>query len=73
MDDKFYMRQALRLARKGLGWVSPNPMVGAVIVKDGKVFVQAGAGIVYDSVPENEYQETINKAAALFKAVKLLR
>ena len=36
-----------------------------------KITVQAGAGIVYDSVPEKEYEETMNKAAAIFKAVKL--
>ncbi len=35
-DEKF-MRQALRLARKGLGRTSPNPVVGAVIVRDGRV------------------------------------
>lgn len=38
-DDKF-MRLALRLARRGLGKVSPNPMVGAVIVKDGRIIAQ---------------------------------
>jgi anthranilate synthase component 1 len=32
--------------------------------------VQAGAGIVYDSVPENEQQECINKAKALFRAAE---
>jgi len=32
-----YMREALRLAAKGAGWVAPNPMVGAVIVKEGQV------------------------------------
>lgn len=41
------------------------------LVKDGKVFIQAGAGIVADSVPAAEYQETINKASALFKAIIL--
>ncbi len=35
--DEMYMRQALRLARRGSGKVSPNPMVGAVIVKGGRV------------------------------------
>ncbi len=40
------------------------------VVKDGKMFVQAGAGIVYDSVPENEYQECVNKAKALFRAAE---
>lgn len=35
--DKHYMRRALALAERGMGHVSPNPMVGAVIVKDGRV------------------------------------
>ncbi len=35
--DKFYMKLTLRLARKGLGTTSPNPMVGAVIVKKGRI------------------------------------
>ena len=38
--------------------------------KNGKVFVRSGAGIVYDSVPETEYQESINKAAAVIKAIE---
>ncbi|MBS7545476.1 anthranilate synthase component I [Ancylobacter oerskovii] len=38
------------------------------VVKDGKMHVQAGAGIVYDSVPESEQQECVNKAKALFRA-----
>ncbi len=38
------------------------------IVKDGKMYVQAGAGIVADSVPANEHQECVNKAKALFRA-----
>ncbi|MDQ5987244.1 MAG: Riboflavin biosynthesis protein RibD [Syntrophus sp. SKADARSKE-3] len=37
MNDEHYMRQAIKLARRGAGNVSPNPMVGAVIVKDGRV------------------------------------
>lgn len=41
------------------------------LVKDGKVHIQAGAGVVADSVPAAEYQETINKASALFKAIAL--
>jgi len=41
------------------------------LIKDGKVHIQAGAGIVADSVPSAEYQETINKASALFKAIIL--
>ena len=38
------------------------------MVKDGKVYVQAGAGIVADSNPKSEQQECINKAAAIFRA-----
>lgn len=38
--------------------------------KNGKVFVRSGAGIVADSVPEKEYRECINKAAAVVKALK---
>ena len=38
--------------------------------KNGKVFVRSGAGIVYDSVPEKEYQECLNKAAAVINALK---
>lgn len=37
--------------------------------KNGRVFVRAGAGIVADSVPEKEYQECLNKAAAVLKAL----
>ena len=38
------------------------------IIKDEIMYVQAGGGIVADSNPEAEYQETVNKAKALFKA-----
>ena len=38
MDDGAYMRRALKLAEKGMGWTSPNPMVGAVIVKTNQLF-----------------------------------
>lgn len=40
------------------------------VKKDGKVYVQAGGGIVADSVPELEYEESANKAAAVMNAVK---
>lgn len=39
--------------------------------KNGKVFVRSGAGIVADSVPETEYQECMNKAAAVLKALRM--
>lgn len=40
------------------------------LVKDGKLYVQAGAGIVADSNPTSEYQETVNKARALIQAAE---
>ncbi len=40
------------------------------LVKDGQMHIQAGAGVVYDSVPENEQQECINKAKALVRAAE---
>lgn len=41
--------------------------------KNGKVFVRSGAGIVADSVPEKEYQECINKAAAVVRSLELAK
>ncbi|CUS78678.1 anthranilate synthase, component I [Candidatus Kryptonium thompsonii] len=46
--------------------------IRTIIMKGNKAFFQAGAGIVYDSIPEREYQETLDKLAATFKAVELL-
>lgn len=46
-------------------------MLRTALLKDGKIHIQAGAGVVADSVPESEFQETINKASALFKAVAI--
>jgi anthranilate synthase component 1 len=40
------------------------------IVKDGKMYVQAGGGVVADSSPEGEHQESVNKAKALFRAAE---
>ena len=37
VNDEYYMKQAIALAQKGRGYVSPNPMVGAVIVKNGRI------------------------------------
>ncbi|OHD54952.1 MAG: anthranilate synthase component I [Spirochaetes bacterium GWF1_51_8] len=43
--------------------------IRTILHRDKTVYIQAGAGIVYDSVPEKEYEETINKAKALMKAI----
>lgn len=40
MDNTKYMHLAIELAKKGCGWVNPNPMVGAVVVKNGKIIGQ---------------------------------
>jgi anthranilate synthase component 1 len=40
------------------------------VVKDGKLYIQAGGGVVYDSDPEAEFQETVNKSRALKKAAE---
>ena len=40
------------------------------VFKDGKIHVQAGGGVVYDSNPESEFQETVHKASALFRAAE---
>ena len=48
-------------------------VIRTMLVKGKKAYVQAGAGIVADSVPESEYQECLNKAQALVRAVELAR
>lgn len=46
-------------------------MLRTALIKDGNVYIQAGGGWVADSIPAEEYQETINKASALFKALAM--
>ena len=46
--------------------------IRTAVIKDGKLYVQAGAGIVADSVPELEWKETMNKARAIFRAADLV-
>ncbi|MEO2153112.1 MAG: anthranilate synthase component I [Aquificota bacterium] len=45
--------------------------IRTAVIRGGEIFVQAGAGIVADSVPEREWEETRNKAKALIKAVEM--
>ncbi|HEY8490707.1 MAG TPA: chorismate-binding protein, partial [Dehalococcoidia bacterium] len=45
--------------------------IRTLVMKDGVAHIQAGGGIVYDSVPELEYQESLNKARALLRAIDL--
>lgn len=57
-----------------IGYLSQNNQmdfaiaIRTMIVKDGRGYIQAGAGIVYDSIPEKEYDETLNKAKTLLQA-----
>jgi len=43
--------------------------IRTMVVKDGIAYTQAGCGVVYDSIPEREYEESMNKARALLKAI----
>ena len=57
-----------------LGWngnLDTAIAIRTAVIRNGYLHVQAGAGIVHDSVPENEWQETLNKATALLKAVSM--
>jgi anthranilate synthase component 1 len=45
--------------------------IRTVIIESGRAYVQAGAGIVADSIPEAEYQETRDKAQAVLRALEL--
>ena len=57
-----------------LGWSGNMDMAIAIrtaVVKDNTLTLQAGAGVVYDSVPEMEWEETLNKGRAVFRALAL--
>ncbi|OGP93386.1 MAG: anthranilate synthase component I [Deltaproteobacteria bacterium RBG_16_47_11] len=45
--------------------------IRSILIKDGKAYVQVGGGVVADSDPEKEYEETLHKAQAIFKAIEL--
>jgi anthranilate synthase component 1 len=45
--------------------------IRTLMVRNGKVYIQAGAGIVSDSDPDAEYRESVNKAQALMRAFQL--
>ena len=46
--------------------------IRTAVIKDGTLHIQAGAGIVHDSVPANEWEETMNKGRAIFRAVAMV-
>ncbi len=45
--------------------------IRTAVIKDGTLHIQAGAGIVYDSIPRNEWEETMSKGRAVFRAVAM--
>ena len=45
--------------------------IRTILLRNGEAMVQAGAGIVADSIPEHEYAETVNKARAMFRAIEM--
>jgi para-aminobenzoate synthetase component 1 len=53
------------------GEMDLNIVIRTFVIKDGKAYFQVGGGIVYDSDPEAEYQETLDKAKALIEALEL--
>ncbi len=63
-----------KLYAGGIGYFTPNNefdtciALRTALIKNDKLYVQAGAGIVADSIPDKEYTETVNKAKALLKA-----
>ena len=64
-----------KLYAGGIGYFTPNGefdtciALRTALIKENKIYVQAGAGIVADSKPQKEYEETVNKAKALMRAV----
>lgn len=58
-----------------IGWHGTMDTAIAIrtsVIKNGRLHIQAGAGIVADSVPESEWQETLNKGRATFRAVSMV-
>jgi len=45
--------------------------IRTAVIKEGTLHIQAGAGVVHDSIPRNEWEETMNKARAIFRAVAM--
>ena len=54
-----------------IAWMCGGITIRTIVMKNGKAYIQAGAGIVADSQPALEFKETVNKARAMIKAIKL--
>ena len=74
--DKFEKEKRGAVYAGAVGYFAANGSMDTCIVlrtalvKDGMMYVQAGGGVVADSEPEAEYQETVNKARALMAAAE---
>ena len=74
-DLKKIMNSKRKLYAGGIGYFTSNQdfdtciALRTALIKNKKIYVQSGAGIVADSNPKNEYVETVNKAMALLKAI----
>ena len=44
--------------------------IRSILIKDGRAYLQVGAGIVADSEPAKEFEETLNKGQAIFRAIQ---
>ncbi|HOW28559.1 MAG TPA: bifunctional diaminohydroxyphosphoribosylaminopyrimidine deaminase/5-amino-6-(5-phosphoribosylamino)uracil reductase RibD [Elusimicrobiota bacterium] len=67
-SDEHYMARALSLAQKGLGWANPNPLVGCVLVKDGRII---GEGYHHQFGGPHAEVEAIRKAGAKSRGATL--
>lgn len=73
--DKLEMSKR-KLYAGGIGYFTANQefdtciALRTALIKNKKIYVQAGAGVVADSKPENEYEETVNKAKALLQSIR---
>jgi len=47
--------------------------IRTAVIKNGKLYIQAGGGVVADSVPRLEWEETMNKARAMFRAAAMVQ
>ena len=67
--DEYFIDEALRLAKKAMGWTNPNPMVGAVIVKNGKIIAKGyhkRVGLPHAEIEALNAAKTSVKGATLY-------
>lgn len=68
-EDTLFLKKTLQLARKGMGWTQPNPMVGAVLVKNGKIIAKGyhkKVGLPHAEIEAIKNAKTSLKSATLY-------